>query len=92
MKNTDKEAWACKHPVISTRVGGPVCIVHHGKDGFLFAPKNAEELEDYMIKLAEPSTRSAMGEAGFKQVLEKYDAREVARRHRLLYEGITQKG
>jgi glycosyltransferase involved in cell wall biosynthesis len=84
------EAWACKRPAISTRVGGPRCIVNHGKDGFLFAPKNAQELAEYMIKLGDPSIRSVMGEAGYNQVLEKYDAKKVAQEHLKLYRSILQ--
>ena len=84
------EAWARKRPVISTRVGGPMCIVNHGKDGFLFTPKNAQELAEYMIKLGDPSIRSAMGEAGYNQVLEKYDAKEVAQEYLRIYYSILK--
>jgi len=38
------EAMACRCPVVSTRVGGPMDMITHGYDGFLAAPGDVEGL------------------------------------------------
>jgi glycosyltransferase involved in cell wall biosynthesis len=43
------EAMACRCPVVSTSVGGPVDIIKNGRNGFLVPIGNAEALADRLI-------------------------------------------
>lgn len=45
------EAMACRCPVVSTRVGGPMDMIGHGIDGFLAHPGNVEELAEYVTRI-----------------------------------------
>lgn len=44
------EAMACRTPVVSTRVGGPMDMITDGIDGFLVEPRDEEALYDRLVK------------------------------------------
>ena len=69
------EAMACGIPVVSTRSGGPDCIIRDGHNGCLTDLGNAGEFTDRLTRLLsnEPLNRS-MGEAARKTVLERFDS------------------
>ena len=45
------EAMACRCPVVSTRVGGPLDIIECGKNGYLVPIGNADELADRLVRV-----------------------------------------
>jgi glycosyltransferase involved in cell wall biosynthesis len=45
------EAMACRCPVVSTRVGGPMDIIEEGVNGHLVNPKDANALADRVLKV-----------------------------------------
>jgi glycosyltransferase involved in cell wall biosynthesis len=65
------EAMASGLPVLSSRnVGAAEELLVEGKTGFLFNPKNVEEIASALVKIGamEPEERLAMGRAAFEQV------------------------
>jgi glycosyltransferase involved in cell wall biosynthesis len=65
------EAMASGLPVLSSRnVGAAEELVVEGKTGFLFDPKNVEEIAAALVKIVamEPEERLAMGRAAFEHV------------------------
>jgi glycosyltransferase involved in cell wall biosynthesis len=45
------EAMACRCPVVSTRVGGPMDIIEEGVNGHLVDPKDADALADRALRV-----------------------------------------
>jgi glycosyltransferase involved in cell wall biosynthesis len=45
------EAMACRCPVVSSRVGGPMDMITDGVEGYLVDPEDAGALADHMIKV-----------------------------------------
>ena len=67
---TIQEAHASGVPVVAPRAGGPLDLVRHGEDGYLFAPDNESEIRDLVQRLvSNPALRHRMGEAGRRAVL-----------------------
>ncbi len=71
---TVQEAHAAGLPVVAPRAGGPIDLVDHGVDGFLYTPgptkASGKELRATVELLArDPALRSRMGEAGRRAVL-----------------------
>jgi phosphatidylinositol alpha 1,6-mannosyltransferase len=67
---TLQEAHATGIPVVAPRSGGPIDLVEHGTNGFLFDPADDGQLRAHVetLHLDEP-LRSRMGEAGRRGVL-----------------------
>ncbi|HEX3680121.1 MAG TPA: glycosyltransferase family 1 protein [Galbitalea sp.] len=67
---TIQEAHASGLPVVAPRSGGPIDLVAHGANGFLYAPGDSIELRRTIELLArDPALRRRMGEAGRRGVL-----------------------
>ncbi len=67
---TLQEAHASGLPVVAPRAGGPIDLVEHGVDGFLFEPGDTAALRLFVRTLAaDPARRMRMGEAGRRAVL-----------------------
>ncbi|KAB1644781.1 glycosyltransferase family 4 protein [Gulosibacter chungangensis] len=70
---TLQEAHASGTPVVAPLAGGPIDLVTHGGDGFLFDPsqsRGADSLRRYVARLAaDAGLRARMGEAGRRRVL-----------------------
>jgi phosphatidylinositol alpha 1,6-mannosyltransferase len=67
---TVQEAHASGVPVVAPRAGGPIDLVAHGENGYLFAPDNNADLRSRIETLSRDSAlRSRMGEAGRRAVL-----------------------
>lgn len=67
---TIQEAHAAGLPVIAPRAGGPIDLVEHGVDGFLFSPSSRRQLRDAALALTtDLPRRLRMGEAGRRAVL-----------------------
>lgn len=69
---TVQEAHASGVPVVAPRAGGPIDLVRHGENGFLFEPDDESELRTCAQQLvADAPSRRRMGEAGRRGVLDR---------------------
>ncbi|WP_343925964.1 glycosyltransferase family 1 protein [Rhodoglobus aureus] len=69
---TLQEAHAAGLPVVAPRAGGPIDLVDHGTNGFLFEANNESQLRAFVEALTiDPELRARMGEAGRRTVLGK---------------------
>jgi len=67
---TLQEAHAAGLPVVAPAVGGPLDLVEHGVDGFLFDPHHAHSLRRAVLTLVEEQAlRARFGEAGRRAVV-----------------------
>lgn len=75
------EALASRVPVVTTRIAGVAELVEDGVNGYLVPPGDVASLTDRLEQLlANPDTRTAMGEAGRARVMEEFNIRtETAR-------------
>lgn len=75
------EAMACATPVICTRVASLPEIVEEGKTGFIVEPGDHRALADRLQWLADhPAEAAAMGAAGRRAVLERFQWTQVVQR------------
>ncbi|UGS35002.1 glycosyltransferase family 4 protein [Capillimicrobium parvum] len=82
------EAMAAGLPVVASRVGGIPEIVVDGETGLLVEPGDPGRLAAAIEQLlGDPRRRAAMGDAGRRRVLERFDVDAVRRRHLELYAG-----
>ncbi len=62
---------ACGLPVVASPVGMNTEVVIHGENGFL--AKSREDWKQYLSELIfDPEKRKTMGDAGYREVMEKY--------------------
>lgn len=67
---TLQEAFASGVPVVAPRSGGPIDLVDHGINGFLFEPADDAGLRHFVAQLsADRTARLRMGEAGRRSVI-----------------------
>lgn len=67
---TLQEAHAAGLPVVAPAAGGPLDLVEHGVDGFLFDPRHDHSLRRAVLSLVEdPLLRARFGEAGRRAVV-----------------------
>jgi phosphatidylinositol alpha 1,6-mannosyltransferase len=69
---TLQEAHASGLPVVAPAAGGPIDLVRHGENGFLFDPADPDDLRMRIRSLVgDPALRMRMGEAGRRAVIGK---------------------
>ena len=69
---TLQEAHASGIPVIAPRAGGPIDLVEHGSNGFLFEPADDANMRDFVeLMVRDEPQRLRMGEAGRRSVLDR---------------------
>jgi len=74
MSRVAVEAMAAGLPVVATDCGGPRDLVEEGETGMLVPVKDPEALANALEQmLADPGRREAMGEAGRRRALERFD-------------------
>jgi phosphatidylinositol alpha 1,6-mannosyltransferase len=67
---TLQEAHASGLPVVAPAAGGPLDLIDHGGNGFLFDPSDAGDFRRHVAALvADAGLRSRLGEAGRRSVL-----------------------
>lgn len=83
------EAFACAKPVLGSNLGGIVEIVQHGKTGFLFEPKNALQLANYLKMLWEDKDLAkTMGLAAREKAISSYTKQKYYHQLMNLYREI----
>lgn len=86
LPNVVLEAFACRKPVVATRVGGTPEVVLHGVDGLLVPPKAMEEMGVCILTLAtDPDLRMRMGTCGYEHVRSAFDFAFQTRTYLELY-------
>ena len=69
MGNVILESMASGLPVVAANAGGVPSLVEHGRDGFLFTPRNASEASGYVRELLDvPNRREQMSIAALESV------------------------
>ena len=67
------EAMAQRKPIVGSRAGGVVEMVLEGETGYTFPPGDHAELARRLIELLnDPARAAAMGEAGYRRLLESF--------------------
>jgi glycosyltransferase involved in cell wall biosynthesis len=67
------EAWMCERPVIGADIAATRHLIDHGRDGFLVAPFDPQDLAEKIVALlSDPETRAAFGRRGRAKVLSRY--------------------
>lgn len=85
------EAGAMARPVVASRLGGPLELVQEGVTGLLVPPGNPGALAEALVGLLkDPARMLRLGEAGYAQAREKFDAVQNARRTFAVYEEILK--
>ncbi|MEK6589444.1 MAG: glycosyltransferase family 4 protein, partial [Nitrospinota bacterium] len=83
------EAGAMGKPVVASDIGGPRELVADGITGRLCQPGNVHILADAITDiLSNDDISKKMGEAGFQQAKDKFNADKNAKETFLLYEGL----
>jgi glycosyltransferase involved in cell wall biosynthesis len=85
------EAMALARPVIAARVGGVPEVIRDGENGLLVAPGAPNELADRVLGLlADPAAAERLGNAGRRQVVQRYSPDMAARRLAAVYRAVLQ--
>ncbi len=80
LPNALLEGMACARAIVASDIGGIPDALHHGENGLLVSPGNAEALAAAIRRLLlEPDYRAALGRAARQTVLQKFTPeRELA--------------
>jgi glycosyltransferase involved in cell wall biosynthesis len=80
------EAWACKKPVIGSRMGAIQSLLSGGIDSLLFEPKSVDSLCETIKELvSDPGKRKQFGENGYRKVAENYTWPTIVFKYREAY-------
>jgi len=84
------EACACGKPVVASRLGGLMDLVVDGVTGYLFEPRDVEQLTKHILSLLNDHNRAGgMGLRGKHFVKENFEIEKVVNRLEQLYLKIT---
>jgi glycosyltransferase involved in cell wall biosynthesis len=86
------EAMALKKPVITTCFGGPPEVVVDGESGFVLDPRDVQLLATRLRELlTDEAKAAAMGEAGYRRVMEHFTIARQAEKTVSIYESMLSK-
>ncbi|HEX8333455.1 MAG TPA: glycosyltransferase family 4 protein, partial [Segetibacter sp.] len=81
------EAWACKKPVIGSRMGATESLLSEGIDSLLFEPNDVGDLCLKVKQLiSDPAKRVQFGLNGYKKVEENYTWPTIVAKYREAYQ------
>lgn len=81
------EAMAMRKPVITTCFGGPPEVVEDGVTGYVLDPRDVDLLAARLLELlTDDAKAAAMGEAGYRRVLERFTVAQQADKVLSVYE------
>jgi glycosyltransferase involved in cell wall biosynthesis len=83
------EAGAMAKPVVASRIGGVAEVVQDGVTGLLVEPNNPGQLADALVRvLQDRELASRLGEGGYAQAREKFDAKRNAAATVAVYDAL----
>jgi glycosyltransferase involved in cell wall biosynthesis len=86
------EAMSSGLPVIATHVGANTELIHHGTEGYLYAPGDLKSLTGYMADLiGNEAYLLKMKEAARKKVVEFYSIHKMMSSYKDLYKEVLSK-
>lgn len=88
------EAMAAGKPVVATDVGDNSIIVKHGITGYIVRPKDAGQMADSILQLAnDPLTKDKMGKEAVKEYSNRFTLDKMMKEYASLFEeGCSKKG
>ena len=85
------EAMTKHLPVVATDVGGVTHVVEHDQTGLLVPPHSPKKLSAALEDLLkDPAKRLQMGEAGYKQALERFSINTTVENTEKVYLELTK--
>ena len=83
------EAWKWKRPVVACRIAATMNLIEEYETGLLVDYKDARELAGALCELlADPGLREAIGEKGFRKLVETYSRRVVGKQYHDFYREV----
>jgi glycosyltransferase involved in cell wall biosynthesis len=83
---------ALRKPVVASRAGGVPEIITDGESGVLYSPGDHSQLAEEILKLLKnPGQATALGEAGYKRLVDEFSIEKHVSQIQQLYETIFQK-
>jgi glycosyltransferase involved in cell wall biosynthesis len=80
------EAWACKKPVIGSKMGAIESLLTEGTDSLLFEPANADSLKASLdVLIQNKEKRNVFGNSGYNKVVENYTWQKIVAKYRQAY-------
>lgn len=81
------ESLSCNAPAILANQGALVELIDEGKNGYLFAYPDTDDLAEKMIRLwQEPIAPEVLRESARNMIIKKHDVKEVVRQYLALYQ------
>lgn len=81
------EAWACKKPVIGSRMGAIQSLLSEGVDSLLFTPHDVDSLKHSLeMLIADKQARTLLGSNGYQKVVDHYTWSKIVAEYRAAYE------
>ncbi|HZK67405.1 MAG TPA: glycosyltransferase family 4 protein, partial [Chloroflexota bacterium] len=85
------EAMALAKPVVTTRFGGPPEVVVDGETGYVVDPRDSEAMAARLSDLLSNEARAAaMGQAGYRRLLERFTVARQADRVEEVYRTLIE--
>ena len=85
LPNTIMEALSCGIPCLGFRVGGIPEMIDHGKNGYVAAAKDANDLCEGLHQMLDASNHDQLAQAARTKVLDHYSFDRVGQRYLALY-------
>jgi glycosyltransferase involved in cell wall biosynthesis len=85
------EAMAMGKPMLMSRTGGADEQVSHGQNGFLFTPRNVEELASHMVAVARAGTTRDMGRLARDRVVSQFSVQRMLAAYQALFVDLVPK-
>jgi len=83
------EAWKRRRPVVACRIAATMNLIEEYETGLLVDYKDARELAGALCELlADPGLREAIGEKGFRKLVETYSRRVVGKQYHDFYREV----
>lgn len=70
------EAMAQRKPILGSRAGGVVEMIVEGQTGYTYPPGDQTEVARRLIELLDAPERAALGEAGYRRVLQSFSVEQ----------------
>lgn len=81
------EAWACKKPVIGSKMGAIESLLSEGVDSLLFKPHDADSLEKTLdILVEDAAARDTLGNNGYQKVVDHFTWPKIVAKYRAAYQ------